>query len=94
MLKGSAPRLIAEFMRTSFGPAKDVCTEFERDYRRSLVSYVSMLEKAGAGCIGLPYTMPDVYTVYTEVGHDMVKLLKEAFERNLNESRLNCSMFD
>ena len=48
MLKGSAPRLIAEFMRTSFGPAKDVCTEFERDYRRSLVSYVSMLEKAGA----------------------------------------------
>ena len=33
-------------------------------------------------------------TIYKQVGHDMVKLLKEAFERNLNESKLNCSMFD
>ena len=28
-------------------------------------------------------------SIYKQVGHDMVKLLKEAFERNLNESRLN-----
>ena len=32
--------------------------------------------------------------IYKQIGHDMVKLLKEAFERNLNESRLNRSMFD
>ena len=32
--------------------------------------------------------------IYKQVGHDMVKLLEEAYKRNLNESRLNCSMFD
>ena len=33
-------------------------------------------------------------TIYKQVGHGMVKLLEEAYKRNLNESRLNCSMFD
>ena len=48
-----------------------------------------------------PYSKyPGVYCksieneTYKQIGHDMVKLLKEAFERNLNESKLNCSMFD
>ena len=68
MIKGDAPRLMAEFLRTAYGSAKDVCTEFEYKYQRSLESYVSMLEKAGASCIGLPDTLPDVYTVHTEVG--------------------------
>ena len=33
-------------------------------------------------------------SIYKQVGHGMVKLLKEAFERNLNDSRLNCSTLD
>ena len=33
-------------------------------------------------------------TIYKSVGRGMVKLLEEALERNLNESKLNCSMFD
>ena len=68
MIKGVVPRLIAESMRTSYGSAEAACTGFERDYRRSLESYVSMLEKAGASCIGLPNLMPNVYTIHTEVG--------------------------
>ena len=68
MLKGSAPSFMTEHLRTAYGSAKDVCTEFEYKYQRSLESYVSMLEKAGASCIGLPDTLPDVYTVHTEVG--------------------------
>ena len=33
-------------------------------------------------------------SIYKQVGHDMVKLLIEALERNLNDSRLNCSTLD
>ena len=68
IVKGVAPSFMTEYLRTSFGSAKAACTGFEYEYRRSLESYVSLLEKARAGCIGLPDTMPDVYTVHTEVG--------------------------
>ena len=68
IIKGDAPRFMTGFLRTAYGSAKAVCTEFEDKYQRSLEAYVSMLEKAGDSCVGLPDTMPDVYTVHTKVG--------------------------
>ena len=68
ILKGDAPRFMAGYLRISHGSAKDICTQFEDKYKRSLEAYEAMLKEAGASCIGLPDTMPDVYTVHTEVG--------------------------
>ena len=68
MLKGSAPSFMTEHLRTSYGSADDVCTEFEDIYRQLLEVYIALVEKAGASCLGLPNIMPDVYTIHTEVG--------------------------
>ena len=68
MIKGAAPKFMAGFLRTAYGSAKVACTEFEDKYQRSLEAYESMLGIAGDSCIGLPDTMPDVYTVHTKVG--------------------------
>ena len=68
ILKGDAPRFMAGYLRISHGSAKDICTQFEDKYKRSLEAYEAMLKEAGDSCIGLPDTMPDVYTVHTKVG--------------------------
>lgn len=68
IVKGSAPSFMTEHLRTSYGSAEAACTGFENTYRELLELYIALVEKAGAGCIGLPDTMPDVYTVHAEVG--------------------------
>ena len=55
-------------------------------------------------CVGNPdspyHKYPGIHpkslesTIYKSVGRGMVKLLEKALERNLNESKQNCSLFD
>ena len=70
--KGVVPSFATHILRESYGSAKAAYTGFDDAYRRSLELYTSLIEKAGASCIGLPDILPDMYTIHTEVGDIVV----------------------
>ena len=66
--KGSVPTFAAQILRESYGSAKAAYTGFEDTYRQLLESCLALVEKERVSCFGLPYLMPDMRVIPTEVG--------------------------
>ena len=66
--KGDVPSFATTTLRESYESVQAAYTGFEDMYCRMLESYVSLIEKAGASCFGLPDPMPDIHTTHTDVG--------------------------